>query len=121
MARIAGSLSFAIDGTTYTTEGTFTLEPSSTENEARVAHNGTVHHAERQVAPRFECTIQHTPGVRLLGSSLGALNGGTVTVQLANGLKYDFIGSVVEGRVSADVSEGTVSFSAFAESCVERT
>ncbi len=119
MSRIAGSLSFSIDGITYTTEGSFTVEPGNVENESRVGHNGTVNYAERQVAPRFESTIQWTPEVRVL--AVGRLNGSTVTVQLANGVIIDYVGAVTEGRPSADVSEGTVSLSMFASSAIERT
>lgn len=119
MSRIGGFLSFSIDGTTYTTEGSVTLEPSSTENEARVGHDGTVNHSETRVAPRFDSTVQWTPEVRIL--ALGRLNGSTVTWQLANGVKLDFIGAVTEGRPSADGVEGTISLPMFASKVVERT
>ena len=119
MSRIGGFLSFSIDGNTYSTTGSVTLEPGSIENEAKVGHSGTVHHSETKVAPRFDSTVQWTEEVGLL--ALGNLNGSTVTWQLANGKKIDFIGAVTEGRPSADGVEGEISLSMFAQSSVERT
>jgi len=119
MAVIGGTLSFTIDGITYDTTGSVTLEPGNFEGEAKVGHRGSVHRRETFVAPRFDSTVMWTPEVRLL--AIGALNGVTCTWQMNNGLKYDFVGCAVEGRPSGDPIEGEISLPMFAEKCIERT
>lgn len=119
MSKIGGTLSFTLDGTTYDTTGSVTLEPGNVENEAKVGHRGSVHTKKTFVAPRFDATVMWTEEVGLL--QLGQLEGVTCTWQLDNGKKYDFIGCTVEGRPSGDPVEGEITLPMFAESAIERT
>ncbi len=103
---LGGTLIFKINGVQYSLAGSFSYDIGGYERAERVGPDGVHGTVGKFRAPMIECELQDGPDVKL--SDIQAIDGETLTAELANGKTFVMNQSAQVGDCKVDVVEAKI-------------
>jgi hypothetical protein len=103
---LGGTLIFKVNGVQYSLAGTFTYDIGGTERDMRTGPDGVHGTIQKFRPPMVDCELQDGPAVSL--AAIQAIDGVTITLELANGKTAvfqqasqvsDLVNDVVEAKI----------------------